>query len=73
VGQAALYGVYLDDSEYDYTQHLRPMGNQGAVFIEAPSRERKEKKTSVQVIVWRYNQSVYLLIYSCRRLKMIHH
>ncbi|RKP23076.1 Low temperature viability protein [Syncephalis pseudoplumigaleata] len=49
VGQAALYGVYLDDSEYDYTQHLRPMGNQGAVFIEAPSRERKEKKKSVEI------------------------
>ncbi|RKP06241.1 Low temperature viability protein-domain-containing protein [Thamnocephalis sphaerospora] len=40
-GQAALYGVFLDDAEYDYTQHLRPMGNLGAVFLEAPSKDRK--------------------------------
>ncbi|EPQ29111.1 uncharacterized protein PFL1_03399 [Pseudozyma flocculosa PF-1] len=25
VGEAALYGVYYDDTEYDYMQHLRPI------------------------------------------------
>ncbi|KAI9596280.1 Low temperature viability protein-domain-containing protein [Syncephalis fuscata] len=48
-GEAALFGVSFDDSEYDYTQHLRPIGNQGAIFLEAPTRERKEKKSSVQI------------------------
>ncbi|KAH8549386.1 Low temperature viability protein-domain-containing protein [Umbelopsis sp. PMI_123] len=43
VGQAALYGVYFDDSEYDYTQHLRPIGATDAVFLEAPSN-KKEKQ-----------------------------
>ena len=27
VGEAALYGVYYDDTEYDYMQHLRPMND----------------------------------------------
>ncbi|CAG8528617.1 13545_t:CDS:2 [Acaulospora morrowiae] len=51
VGQAALYGVYYDDTEYDYLQHLKPIGAEdvgGAVFIEAPTRksekEKREKK-----------------------------
>ncbi|PWN27162.1 hypothetical protein BDZ90DRAFT_272202 [Jaminaea rosea] len=26
VGEAAEYGVYFDDTEYDYMQHLRPIG-----------------------------------------------
>ncbi|CAO3671791.1 unnamed protein product [Umbelopsis ramanniana] len=43
VGQAALYGVYFDDSEYDYTQHLKPIGATDAVFLEAPSK-KKEKQ-----------------------------
>ncbi len=36
-GEAAEYGVYFDDTEYDYMQHLRDLG-QGegeAVFVEA--------------------------------------
>ena len=36
-GEAANYGVYYDDTEYDYMQHLRDLG-QGAgeaVFVEA--------------------------------------
>lgn len=43
VGQAPLYGVYYDDSEYDYTQHLKPIGATDAVFLEAPSK-KKEKQ-----------------------------
>lgn len=27
VGEAALYGVYYDDTDYDYMQHLRPMND----------------------------------------------
>lgn len=26
IGQASLYGVYYDDTNYDYMQHLRPIG-----------------------------------------------
>lgn len=41
VGEASLYGVYYDDTEYDYMQHLRPVGEQedgvDSVLIEAPS------------------------------------
>ncbi|KAJ1984121.1 Protein ltv1 [Dimargaris cristalligena] len=34
VGQAALHGIYFDDQEYDYMQHLKPMNQTpGAVFI----------------------------------------
>ncbi|RUP46718.1 hypothetical protein BC936DRAFT_146603 [Jimgerdemannia flammicorona] len=44
VGQAPLYGINFDDVEYDYTQHLRNIGEEpDAVFLEAPSK-RKEKK-----------------------------
>lgn len=46
-GEAANYGVYYDDTEYDYMQHLRDLG-QGtgdAVFVEAkqPSNVNKGK------------------------------
>ncbi|KAI8989284.1 Low temperature viability protein-domain-containing protein [Pilobolus umbonatus] len=47
IGQAALYGVYYDDSEYDYTQHLRPIGATDAVFLEAPT-VKKEKKVNIE-------------------------
>ncbi|KAJ2553103.1 Protein ltv1 [Coemansia sp. RSA 1933] len=39
-GRAALYGIYLDDSDYDYTQHLREVGT-GGVILEAPTKEEK--------------------------------
>jgi protein LTV1 len=42
-GEAALYGVYFDDRDYDYTQHLRRVGVEesgvDSVLIEAPSRQ----------------------------------
>ncbi|RIA99254.1 Low temperature viability protein [Glomus cerebriforme] len=43
VGQAPLYGIYFDDTEYDYLQHLKPIGEgEGeAVFIESSKKERK--------------------------------
>ncbi|KAJ1915596.1 Protein ltv1 [Mycoemilia scoparia] len=41
IGQAALYGVYLNDAEYDYTKHLKSIGDTpGGVFIEAASGDK---------------------------------
>ncbi|CEP62071.1 ribosome biogenesis protein LTV1 LALA0_S04e07096g [Lachancea lanzarotensis] len=39
VGEATLYGIDFDDSKYDYTQHLRPVGMdpQNAVLLSAKS------------------------------------
>ncbi|KAJ3815592.1 Low temperature viability protein-domain-containing protein [Lentinula aff. lateritia] len=48
VGEAATYGIYYNDTEYDYMQHLRPVGAQEAgvesVLIEALSTKRLHKK-----------------------------
>lgn len=48
-GEAANHGVYFDDTEYDYMQHLREIGNGGgeAVFVEAkgPQTKGKEKQS----------------------------
>ncbi|KAI3622310.1 cytoplasmic protein [Moniliophthora roreri] len=45
VGEAALYGIYYDDTEYDYMQHLRPIDVQEegveSVLIEAPQKVKK--------------------------------
>lgn len=43
-GFAAQYGIFYDDSKYDYLQHLKPMGQEGGVFIEAV-KEKPVKKT----------------------------
>ncbi|KAK7058613.1 Protein ltv1 [Paramarasmius palmivorus] len=49
VGEAALYGIYYDDTEYDYMQHLRPIGVQEdgveSVLIEAPRVAKKTQDT----------------------------
>jgi protein LTV1 len=43
-GEAAEYGIYFDDSQYDYMQHLRDLGSTGeARFIEAPVTITKGK------------------------------
>ncbi|RYP55401.1 hypothetical protein DL770_010928 [Monosporascus sp. CRB-9-2] len=47
-GEAANYGVYFDDTEYDYMQHLRDLNSSSAggevVFVEAkPSSRSKDK------------------------------
>lgn len=40
IGQAPLYGIFLDDREYDYTKHLKPIGETGeGVFIAAKGSE----------------------------------
>lgn len=39
-GEAAKYGIFLDDRQYDYTQHLKPIGKMaGAVFITANTKQ----------------------------------
>jgi len=44
-GEAANYGIYYDDSEYDYMQHMRDLGSGSgeAYFIEAPATKNKDK------------------------------
>ncbi|KAK7749446.1 Protein ltv1 [Cytospora paraplurivora] len=44
-GEAANYGVYFDDTEYDYMQHMREIGAGGgdAVFVESKAPQNKEK------------------------------
>lgn len=45
IGQAALYGVFLDDRNYDYTKHLKPIGQHNdAVFIPAKSAVEAPKR-----------------------------
>jgi protein LTV1 len=44
VGEAAEYGVYFDDTDYDYMQHLRPVGmTADAIMLEAPATKGKGK------------------------------
>jgi len=47
VGEAAKYGIYFDDTEYDYTQHLKVIGEDpSAVFI--PAKEAGAAKRSAR-------------------------
>ncbi len=44
-GEAAEYGVYYDDTKYDYMQHMRNLGGSSeAHFVEAPQAVRKQNK-----------------------------
>ncbi|KAJ2655237.1 Protein ltv1 [Coemansia sp. RSA 1200] len=53
-GMAALYGIYLDDREYDYTKHLRQIGasggSGGGVILEAPGRKEKQSGGGIQIL-----------------------
>jgi protein LTV1 len=43
-GEAANYGIYYDDTEYDYMQHMRDLGTSSeAHFIEAPVKTKNGK------------------------------
>lgn len=44
-GEAANYGIYYDDTEYDYMQHMRDLGSGSGEghFVEAPQRKEKGK------------------------------
>ncbi|EDR15863.1 uncharacterized protein LACBIDRAFT_301251 [Laccaria bicolor S238N-H82] len=48
IGEAASYGVYYDDTEYDYMQHLRQVGIQEdgveSMLIEAPATLSKKSQ-----------------------------
>ncbi|EPY53257.1 ribosome biogenesis protein Ltv1 [Schizosaccharomyces cryophilus OY26] len=51
-GEAAAYGIFFDDTEYDYMQHLRGTGNQDATWIAAPSAGKgngQKKKDEVVI------------------------
>ncbi|KAI8058918.1 Low temperature viability protein-domain-containing protein [Gilbertella persicaria] len=46
IGQAAQHGIFFDDGEYDYMQHLRTIGDAtDAVFLAAPSTKKEKPKT----------------------------
>lgn len=46
-GEAAEHGVYFDDTEYDYMQHIRDLNtrsiNAESHFVEAPTKKREAK------------------------------
>ncbi|KAH7318588.1 low-temperature viability protein ltv1 [Stachybotrys elegans] len=45
-GEAASYGIYFDDTEYDYMQHMRDLNSGGAgevVFVESTATGNKDK------------------------------
>ncbi|EDO18488.1 hypothetical protein Kpol_1032p85 [Vanderwaltozyma polyspora DSM 70294] len=55
-GESALYGITFDDSKYDYTQHLKPIGldPENSVFIPVKSNavddenEKLQKKKNIE-------------------------
>lgn len=55
-GEAAEYGVFFDDSKYDYMQHLRELGGgngSGAAdvaWLEAPNQKQKGKGKEKQTL-----------------------
>ena len=53
-GEAATYGVYFDDTEYDYMQHLRDLnsgsGGGEVVFVEADATGNKNKGKQKQTL-----------------------
>lgn len=47
-GEAAKYGIYFDDREYDYTKHLKRIGTDPtAVFIPAAGAASEEPAASL--------------------------
>lgn len=56
-GEAAEYGIYFDDTEYDYMQHLRSVGDApDAVLLQAPVPKDKGKAKEIV-----FGEKVYLL------------
>ena len=53
-GEAAEYGVYFDDSEYDYMQHIRELnsgtGTGESYFVEAPMKRKEAKGKGKQTL-----------------------
>lgn len=51
-GLAAQYGIYYDDTKYDYMQHLKPIGEaEDAVFIAKKEEKPKGKKQDIMEIL----------------------
>lgn len=50
-GEAANYGVFFDDSNYDYMQHMRDLGQGGgnAYFVEAATGKGKGKNKGLKL------------------------
>ena len=52
-GEAAEYGVYFDDTEYDYMQHMRDLGgglsDGQSYFVEAPVRSQGKGKARIKL------------------------
>ncbi|KAI0718882.1 Low temperature viability protein-domain-containing protein [Cerioporus squamosus] len=48
IGEAAAYGIYFDDTQYDYMQHLKPVGVQedgvDSIWLEAPASSKSKGK-----------------------------
>ena len=40
-GEAAQYGIFFDDTKYDYMKHLKPIGQGDGVFILAQEKKAK--------------------------------
>ncbi|KAL4894115.1 Low temperature viability protein [Aspergillus ambiguus] len=49
-GEAANYGIFFDDTEYDYMQHLRELGTGGgdSHFVEAKTKAAKGHKVKLE-------------------------
>ncbi|KAF8305005.1 LTV-domain-containing protein, partial [Clavulina sp. PMI_390] len=59
IGQASLYDIYYDDTEYDYMQHLRPVtGGQGesddveVIMLPAPDKTQSKSKGKGKARGW---------------------
>ena len=52
-GEAAEYGVYFDDTEYDYMQHMRDLdggrGDGQSYFVEAPVGKQGQGKARIKL------------------------
>lgn len=52
VGEASMYGVYYDDTDYDYMQHLKVAGlhedGVESIWLEAPSTSKAKDKAAVK-------------------------
>ncbi|CAK1365778.1 Protein LTV1 [Cercospora beticola] len=42
-GEAAQHGVFYDDTQYDYMQHMRDLGGMGSQWVEAKQPDDKKK------------------------------
>ncbi|EGG08785.1 uncharacterized protein MELLADRAFT_84321 [Melampsora larici-populina 98AG31] len=46
VGEATMYDIFYDDSEYDYMQHLKPVGvSKDAILLNKPEARQEKPKS----------------------------